>query len=92
MCFVSFSRAEFVFLYSHWFSSSVSQERLDELHRLWELLLSKLAEKGTRLQQALRLVQFMRECREVMFWIADKVRVPDMNYTAIITVKYFSCA
>ena len=57
----------------------MSQERLDELHRLWELLLSKLAEKGTRLQQALRLVQFMRECREVMFWIADKVRGPGMK-------------
>ena len=94
MCSESLSHAEFVLLHSHWFSSSVSQERLDELHRLWELLLSKLAEKGTRLQQALRLVQFMRECREVMFWIADKVRIPDMNYTAIIsiTVKYFSCA
>ncbi|PVD22109.1 hypothetical protein C0Q70_17913 [Pomacea canaliculata] len=54
------------------FASEIIQERLDELHRLWELLLSKLAEKGTKLQQALRLVQFMRECREVMFWIADK--------------------
>ncbi|XP_076454932.1 LOW QUALITY PROTEIN: spectrin alpha chain-like [Babylonia areolata] len=54
------------------FASETIRERLDELHRLWKLLLSKLAEKGTRLQQALRLVQFMRECREVMFWIADK--------------------
>ena len=31
------------------------RQRLDELHRLWELLLSKLAEKGMRLQQALVL-------------------------------------
>ncbi|KAL8606296.1 hypothetical protein ACOMHN_024191 [Nucella lapillus] len=54
------------------FASEIIRERLDELHRLWNLLLSKLSEKGTRLQQALRLVQFMRECREVMFWIADK--------------------
>ena len=51
----------------------VSQERLEELHRLWALLLSKLSDKGTKLQQALKLVQFMRECREVMFWINDKV-------------------
>lgn len=46
--------------------------RLDELHRLWELLLSRLAEKGQKLQQALVLVQFLRQCEEVMFWIKDK--------------------
>ena len=45
---------------------------MDELHRLWELLLSKLAEKGMRLQQALVLVQFLRQCDEVLFWINDK--------------------
>jgi len=48
------------------------RQRLDELHRLWELLLSKLAEKGMRLQQALVLVQFLRQCDEVLFWINDK--------------------
>lgn len=48
----------------------------EELHRLWELLLSKLAEKGMKLQQALVLVQFLRQCDEVMFWINDKVSVP----------------
>jgi hypothetical protein len=35
------------------FQSRAIQERLDELHRLWDLLLIKLAEKGLRLQQAL---------------------------------------
>merc|ERR1711863_214140 len=40
--------------------------------RLWELLLSKLAEKGMRLQQALVLVQFLRQSDEVLFWINDK--------------------
>lgn len=54
------------------FASDIIRARLDELHRLWELLLSKLAEKGTKLQQALKLVQFVRECNEVMFWIHDK--------------------
>lgn len=54
------------------FASETIRERLEELHRLWELLLSRLRDKGLKLQQALRLVQFMRECREVMFWIADK--------------------
>ncbi|XP_052259701.1 spectrin alpha chain-like isoform X3 [Dreissena polymorpha] len=54
------------------FASETIKERLDELHRLWELLLSKLKDKGLKLQQALKLVQFMRECNEVMFWIHDK--------------------
>jgi len=48
------------------------KERLEELHRLWALLLSKLAEKGMRLQQALVLVQYLRQVDEVMFWISDK--------------------
>nr|CAD7266031.1 unnamed protein product [Timema shepardi] len=54
------------------FSSDIIRRRLEELHRLWELLLSKLAEKGMKLQQALVLVQFLRQCDEVMFWISDK--------------------
>ncbi|XP_046383507.1 spectrin alpha chain [Ischnura elegans] len=54
------------------FASDVIRRRLEELHRLWELLLSKLAEKGMKLQQALVLVQFLRKCDEVMFWINDK--------------------
>lgn len=39
---------------------------------MWELLLSRLADKGLKLQQALVLVQFIRHCDEVMFWIHDK--------------------
>uniref|UniRef100_A0A0K2TMK4 Spectrin alpha chain n=1 Tax=Lepeophtheirus salmonis TaxID=72036 RepID=A0A0K2TMK4_LEPSM len=54
------------------FQSMEIREKLDELHRLWDLLLSKLAEKGMRLQQALVLVQFLRQSDEVMFWITDK--------------------
>ncbi|XP_053601908.1 spectrin alpha chain isoform X2 [Plodia interpunctella] len=54
------------------FESETIRRRLDELHRLWELLLSRLAEKGMKLQQALVLVQFLRHCDEVMFWIRDK--------------------
>ncbi|XP_066994167.1 spectrin alpha chain isoform X1 [Anabrus simplex] len=54
------------------FNSDIIRKRLDDLHRLWELLLSKLAEKGMKLQQALVLVQFLRQCDEVMFWINDK--------------------
>ncbi len=59
------------------------RERLDELHRLWELLLSKLGEKGMKLQQALQLVQFIRECEEVMFWITDKV-----EFTSLLSILH----
>jgi len=54
------------------FNRGPIKDRLDELHNLWELLLRKLSEKGMRLQQALVLVQFLRQCDEVMFWINDK--------------------
>ncbi|XP_050699362.1 spectrin alpha chain-like isoform X2 [Eriocheir sinensis] len=54
------------------FAADVIRQKLDELHRLWELLLSRLADKGMRLQQALVLVQFQRQCDEVMYWINDK--------------------
>lgn len=57
----------------------LQQQRLDELHQLWELLLSRLADKGLKLQQALVLVQFLRQCDEVMFWINDKVST-SLNY------------
>lgn len=49
------------------FQKVAIQDRLDELHRLWALLLTKLSEKGLRLQQALTLVQFLRQCDEVLF-------------------------
>lgn len=32
----------------------------------------KLAEKGDRLQKALKLLQFTRQCDELMYWIKDK--------------------
>lgn len=48
------------------------QQRLDELHRLWDLLFQKLQEKGLKLKQALRLIQFTRECEKMLFWINDK--------------------
>lgn len=44
----------------------------EDLHALWSLLLNRLAEKGMKLNQALVLVQFFRQCDEVMFWINDK--------------------
>ncbi|XP_033114837.1 spectrin alpha chain, non-erythrocytic 1-like isoform X2 [Anneissia japonica] len=54
------------------FASETIQARLDELHRLWDMLLLKLREKGIKLLQAQKLVHFLRECDEVMSWIEDK--------------------
>ncbi|XP_052834596.1 spectrin alpha chain isoform X3 [Octopus bimaculoides] len=69
------------------FASQTIQERLDKLHELWPLLISKLSEKGLKLQQALRLVQFMRECDEVMFWINDKYPIEKLE--AFVTSEEF---
>lgn len=51
------------------------QTRLEELHRLWDLLLQKTKEKGMRLLQAQKLVQYLRECQDALDWISDKVWV-----------------
>ncbi len=71
------------------------QERLEELHRLWNLLLTKLAEKGMRLQQALVLVQFLRQSDEVMFWIKDKEAIvtahefgSDLEHVEVLQRKF----
>ena len=42
--------------------------------RLWELLLSKSAEKGRMLLFTQKRVHFLREADEVMSWIREKVR------------------
>lgn len=54
------------------YASQKVQERLDEIHRLWEELKSRLQLKSVRLQQSLRLVKFLRDCDEFLFWIQDK--------------------
>lgn len=42
---------------------------------MWDLLRQKLGEKGYKLQQSFVLVQFLRQCDELMFWIKDKEAV-----------------
>uniref|UniRef100_A0A8C9EUQ9 SPTAN1 n=1 Tax=Pavo cristatus TaxID=9049 RepID=A0A8C9EUQ9_PAVCR len=49
------------------FASETIRTRLQELHRLWELLLEKMREKGVKLLQAQKLVQFLRECEDVLY-------------------------
>lgn len=48
------------------------QARLEELHRLWDLLMKRLAERGRRLQLALDLLQYLREAEDLLYWISDK--------------------
>uniref|UniRef100_A0A8D0CSM6 Spectrin alpha, non-erythrocytic 1 n=1 Tax=Sander lucioperca TaxID=283035 RepID=A0A8D0CSM6_SANLU len=54
------------------FSSETIRTRLEELHRLWDLLLQRTKEKGMRLLQAQKLVQYLRECEDALDWITDK--------------------
>ena len=54
--------------------ANIQQERLDSLIKLWELLLSKSAEKGRMLLFTQKRVHFLRETEEVMSWILEKVR------------------
>uniref|UniRef100_A0A665WIH7 Spectrin alpha chain, non-erythrocytic 1 n=1 Tax=Echeneis naucrates TaxID=173247 RepID=A0A665WIH7_ECHNA len=54
------------------FASETIRTRLEELHRLWELLLLRTKEKGMRLLQAQKLVQYLRECEDALDWISDK--------------------
>uniref|UniRef100_A0A671XUY3 Spectrin alpha chain, non-erythrocytic 1 n=1 Tax=Sparus aurata TaxID=8175 RepID=A0A671XUY3_SPAAU len=49
-----------------------ASETIRELHRLWDLLLQRTKEKGMRLLQAQKLVQYLRECEDAMDWITDK--------------------
>lgn len=62
-----------------------------ELHRQWELLLEKMREKGVKLLQAQKLVQYLRECEDVMDWINDKVRVPGAGLQSVSCVSGRRC-
>lgn len=48
---------------------------MDELHRLWNDLLNACKYQGERLRQMHALVDYIRECDEVLSWIKDKVSV-----------------
>uniref|UniRef100_A0A668AZX3 Spectrin alpha chain, non-erythrocytic 1 n=1 Tax=Myripristis murdjan TaxID=586833 RepID=A0A668AZX3_9TELE len=54
------------------FASETIRTRLEELHSLWDLLLRRTKEKGMRLLQAQKLVQYLRECEDALDWITDK--------------------
>uniref|UniRef100_A0A8C3Q3H9 Spectrin alpha, non-erythrocytic 1 n=1 Tax=Chrysolophus pictus TaxID=9089 RepID=A0A8C3Q3H9_CHRPC len=77
------------------FASETIRTRLQELHRLWELLLEKMREKGVKLLQAQKLVQFLRECEDVMDWINDKEAIvtseelgQDLEHVEVLQKKF----
>lgn len=49
---------------------------LEELHKLWDLLLELTQEKGALLLRALKLQQYLQECADILEWIGDKVGDP----------------
>ncbi|XP_072287916.1 spectrin alpha chain, non-erythrocytic 1 isoform X3 [Pyxicephalus adspersus] len=79
---------------SHFASESI-RTRLVELHRLWELLLLRMQEKGIKLQQAQKLVQYLRECEDVLDWINDKEAIvtseelgQDLEHVEVLQKKF----
>ncbi|KAH0615580.1 hypothetical protein JD844_005026 [Phrynosoma platyrhinos] len=77
------------------FASETIRTRLQELHRLWELLLEKMREKGVKLLQAQKLVQYLRECEDVMDWINDKEAIvtseelgQDLEHVEVLQKKF----
>ncbi|XP_068918914.1 spectrin alpha chain, erythrocytic 1 [Petaurus breviceps papuanus] len=54
------------------FAHEDTKAHLEELKRLWDLLLELTAEKGARLLQVLKLQQYLQECADILEWISDK--------------------
>ncbi|XP_044530944.1 spectrin alpha chain, erythrocytic 1 [Gracilinanus agilis] len=54
------------------FAHEDTKEHLEELKRLWDLLLELTKEKGARLLQVLKLQQYLQECADILEWISDK--------------------
>ncbi|XP_072344928.1 spectrin alpha chain, non-erythrocytic 1 isoform X1 [Scyliorhinus torazame] len=77
------------------FASETIRTRLEELHQLWARLLEKMKEKGIRLLQTQKLVQYQRECDDVMDWINDKEAIvtseevgQDLEHVEVLQKKF----
>nr|XP_032800960.1 spectrin alpha chain, non-erythrocytic 1 isoform X8 [Petromyzon marinus] len=77
------------------FASDTIRARLEELRRLWELLLLRMQEKGVKLLQAQKLLHYLRECHEVMDWINDKEAIvmseelgQDLEHVEVLQKKF----
>lgn len=71
--FVSLDNTGREMIHEGHYASEFIQKRLNDLRGLKELLISLLAEKRTKLEQALTFVSFIRQCDEIMFWIKNDV-------------------
>ncbi|XP_042637830.1 spectrin alpha chain, erythrocytic 1 [Orycteropus afer afer] len=54
------------------FAHEDTKAHLEELRRLWDLLLELTQEKGALLLRALKLQQYLQECADILEWIGDK--------------------
>ncbi|XP_023696436.2 spectrin alpha chain, non-erythrocytic 1 isoform X2 [Paramormyrops kingsleyae] len=77
------------------FAFEIIRTRLEELHRLWELLLLRTREKGERLLQAQKLVLYLRECEDALDWISDKEPIAtseelgqDLEHVEVLQKKF----
>ncbi|XP_077478046.1 spectrin alpha chain, non-erythrocytic 1 isoform X5 [Stigmatopora argus] len=77
------------------FASETIRTRLEELRRLWDLLLLRTKEKGMHLLQAQKLVQYIRECEDTLGWISDKEAIvtseelgQDLEHVELLQKKF----
>ncbi|XP_037681556.1 spectrin alpha chain, erythrocytic 1 [Choloepus didactylus] len=54
------------------FAHEDTKVHLEELRRLWDLLLELTKEKGILLLKALKFQQYFQECDDILEWIGDK--------------------
>ena len=54
---------------------------------LWELLLLQSAEKGRMLLFTQKRIYFIRECSEVLMWIADRVYIGAIDFYDITLLQ-----
>ncbi|XP_037121664.1 spectrin alpha chain, non-erythrocytic 1 isoform X4 [Syngnathus acus] len=77
------------------FAAETIRTRLEELRRLWDLLLLRTKEKGMHLLQAQKLVQYIRECEDTLGWISDKEAIAtseelgqDLEHVELLQKKF----
>ncbi|XP_047410247.1 spectrin alpha chain, erythrocytic 1 isoform X3 [Sciurus carolinensis] len=54
------------------FAHEDTKAHLEELRRLWDLLLELMQEKGNLLLQILNFQKYLQECEDILEWIGDK--------------------
>ncbi|XP_046912675.2 spectrin alpha chain isoform X2 [Dermatophagoides farinae] len=79
---------------SQHFASDTIKKRLEEIHKLWDMLFMKIQLRGVRLNEALILLQFSKKCDEILYWITDKESqlgtdgIDDIDHIEVHTRKF----